>query len=902
MEQLEAGRRDLTGVRLACSLAAHGGRLALATTDGPVTYHELDGLVRSAAERLGPVRRLVLVAAGNEVEPIVWYLAALAGGHPVLLADGGDPGHVRTLVEHYDPDVVVERGEGSWEVEERRDGTAHHLHPDLALLLSTSGSTGSPKLVRLSAANVQANAESIVAALGVRPTDLAATTLPPHYSYGLSVVNSHLLAGAGLLLTDRSVVDRCFWERFRAEGGTTLAGVPHTFDLLDRAGFATAPPVPSLRAVTVAGGRLPPDQVTRWAAQGRRDGWELYVMYGQTEATARMAVLPPALALEHPGTIGLPVPGGSFELAPLPDHGDGVGELVYRGPNVMLGYAEAPADLAEGATTEALRTGDLARLDAAGMYELVGRTSRFVKIFGLRIDLDRLEALLASAGRPSICTGDDDSLFVAVPAGCDPDAARAVVTSHLTLPEHRIVTFALPELPRRSNGKPDRGTVAAHGAGLRTAALAAARPADVRGVLSSALGRSDLADDDTFVSLGGDSLSYVEVSIRLEEVLGHLPTGWHTMPIVELEQQRADRPGRRTTQVEMNVVLRALAIVTVVGTHAGLLDRRGGAHVLLAVAGFNVARFLLAPRGGASPVRPMLRSVGRIAIPAMCWIGAFLALTDDYSIPTALLLNDHLGSPVFDERWRYWFVEALVQVMLVLALAFSVPAVRRVDRRWPFGLPFALTLLALPLRFEVLPVLEVRHHTVQPQTTLWLFLLGWAAARASSTRQRVLVSAVAVLVTPGFFFDDPRREALVAGGVLLLTWVPTIPVPRPLHRVIGPLAAASLPIYLTHWHVFPAVVARTSPLGGVIASLAVGLAVQALLGRLLDPAGVGAVTKARRGRPATGPDARVLERRDEAPGPVGRSDAGPAVAASSVSDHQAPTGALAGSSPPSARS
>jgi hypothetical protein len=298
----------------------------------------------------------------------------------------------------------------------------------------------------------------------------------------------------------------------------------------------------------------------------------------------------------------------------------------------------------------------------------------------------------------------------------------------------------------------------------------------------------------------------------------------------------------------------------------------------------------------------MLRSVGRIAIPAMCWIGAFLALTDDYSIPTALLLNDHLGSPVFDERWRYWFVEALVQVMLVLALAFSVPAVRRADRRWPFGLPFALTLLALPLRFEVLPALEVRHHTVQPQTTLWLFLLGWAAARASSTRQRVLVSAVAVLVTPGFFFDDPRREALVASGVLLLTWVPTVPVPRPLHRAIGPLAAASLPIYLTHWHVFPAVVERTSPAGGVVASLAVGLAVQALIGRLSDPPGLRAVAIARRARPATAPDAGGPERHDEVPGVVGRSDARPAVAASPVSDRPVRPGALAGSSPPTARS
>jgi peptidoglycan/LPS O-acetylase OafA/YrhL len=196
----------------------------------------------------------------------------------------------------------------------------------------------------------------------------------------------------------------------------------------------------------------------------------------------------------------------------------------------------------------------------------------------------------------------------------------------------------------------------------------------------------------------------------------------------------------------------------------------------------------------------------------------------------------------------------------------------------------------------VLPLLEVRHHTVQPQTTLWLFLLGWAAARAASNRQRLLVSAVAVLVTPGFFFDDPRREALVAAGVLLLTWVPTVPVPRPLHRVIGPLAAASLAIYLTHWHVFPAVVARTSPAVGVLASLAVGLAVHALLGRLPDPAGVRAILATRRSGRRSGhgqPDAAG----DEASDLVGRGDRGPAVAASPATGPSVPPGALARSSP-----
>src|SRR5690606_38857953 len=127
----------------------------------------------------------------------------------------------------------------------------HELHPDLALLLTTSGSTGASKLVRLSYRNVVSNADSIAHYLDIRDTDRAATTLPMHYCYGLSVINSHLLRRAGLLLSDRSVVDRCFWDEFRAGGGTAFAGVPHPFDQLDRVGFESLT-LPALRYVTQA--------------------------------------------------------------------------------------------------------------------------------------------------------------------------------------------------------------------------------------------------------------------------------------------------------------------------------------------------------------------------------------------------------------------------------------------------------------------------------------------------------------------------------------------------------------------------------------------------------------------------------------------------------------------------
>ena len=169
-------------------------------------------------------------------------------------------------------------------------------HPDLRLLLSTSGSTGDPKLVRLSEDNMQANAASIVDYLRLGPTDRGMTTLPLHYSYGLSVLHSHLEAGAGLILTDTGVTDAAFDHLCRTARVTNLAFVPHQLNLLDARG-ADLSGLPDLRFVTQAGGRLGAQKVRAWAQTGQANGWDFIVMYGQTEAAPRMAWLPPDKAL-----------------------------------------------------------------------------------------------------------------------------------------------------------------------------------------------------------------------------------------------------------------------------------------------------------------------------------------------------------------------------------------------------------------------------------------------------------------------------------------------------------------------------------------------------------------------------------------------------------------------------
>jgi acyl-CoA synthetase (AMP-forming)/AMP-acid ligase II len=802
-------------------LAQHGDRTAFVTAEGELSYRELAGRVAATVHRLGPGRRLVLLPGANTVDALVVHLAALAAGHPVLLVPGDHPEAVESLIDAYDPDVVARPAEGDWVIEERRTGSAHVFHPDLALLLSTSGSTGSPKLVRLSYENLQANAEAIATYLGIRVTDRAATTLPMHYCYGLSVVHSHLARGAGLVLTGLSVADACFWDLFRSARGTALAGVPYTFDLLDRVGFAEMD-LPHLRYVTQAGGRLAPERVRHYAELGIRRGWDLFVMYGQTEATARMAYLPPELATSRPDAIGIPVPGGSFSLAPVEEAVDeGVGELVYTGPNVMLGYADSPDDLALGRTADALRTGDLARRTDDGLYEIVGRRSRFLKILGLRIDPQRVESILEGHGLRALCAGDDSVLSVAVERrpGWDVRRIRRRVVDECALPPRAVRVHVVPELPRLPSGKPDYPAVRALGdRPAETPDRGGSGPHDLCALYARVLDRPGVTPDDSFVGLGGDSLSYVEVSLQLEQRLGRLPANWHVTPIRELTAPDGVSPTRRRARLETSVALRAVAIVCVVGSHVRLFEIRGGAHLLLAVAGFNFARFLLTSAERRERVRRTARSIGRIALPTVAWTAFALLVSDAYDWTNLLLLHNALAPEVMGPGIHLWFVEALVYILLVTLALLAVPAVDRVERRYPYGLPAALAALGLLMRYELIGLPE-RSQITDAVTVFWLFALGWAAAKSRTVPQRLLVTMAALAALPGFFPGEPRREAFVAIGFVLLVWLATLPSHRRVNQVAGALAAASLSIYLTHWQIYPILDDVSEPLSLLTALL-----------------------------------------------------------------------------------
>ena len=817
-------------------LAAFGDNPALVTGDETIYYKDLAARVDEFAARLGSKRTLVVVEAANQTDSVVAYLACLKAGHPVALTST-DSTTATALADTYEAGFVYAKDETTWTLTRIRQDAPADLHDDLALLMSTSGSTGSAKHVRLSHANVESNASAISGYLNLTEADRAITSLPMEYCYGLSVINSHLASGATVILSEDSVIDDDFWETARGHSATSFAGVPYTFELLEKSGFAEMD-LPSLRYVTQAGGRMPAERVQRYAELGRRLGWDLFVMYGQTEATARMAYVPPKELAANPSSIGRPIPGGAFEIAPTDYDGSAPdsareGEIVYSGPNVMLGYATSAADLARGRDIDKLYTGDIGRRLDNGMYEVTGRKSRFLKLYGKRLDLAGAEAILAAAGINAACCGTDDLLVAGIETtnGHETDPRGRVtqtLATRLAIPPRKVRVVTYDSLPRLANGKPDYRSITASAAAGGPAApdAAAGDAAEARSGAVSALFAEVLGEqpgsDSTFVSLGGDSLSYVEMSMALEDHLGYLPESWDKTPVGKLEGLAPRKKRLRST--ETSIFVRAVAIVAIVLQHVGLSGIIGGAHTLLAVSGMNFARFSLPATESKRSSYRIAVTLAKIAVPSIIWIGLVVLVSDRYSTANLFFGNVLVGPESFTAGWRYWYIEMLVQLLALLALLFAFAPVRRAETRRPFLFTLAIFAVAFVLRFDMLGVIPGVRYVNHPVGVAWIFMLGWLIQRADTTRLRLVVTALIGASVWGFY-GDIGREVMTTGILAALMWIPQIPVPKIAYRLIGALAGASLYIYLTHFQVYDWLLAYWPRAVVAVACLVVGYVV-----------------------------------------------------------------------------
>ncbi len=419
-----------------------------------------------------PSGSLVLLLCKNQYESIFFYINSIQRGVVVILVDAKiDISILNPLVEEYAPDFifapkadVLEFNQFSflfqfrdYIVSERNSKKNITLNPELSLLLSTSGTTGSPKLVRLSYNNLISNASSISEYLSLNKNHRAISSLPMNYSFGLSIINSHLFAGGSILMTTESITQRRFWDLFNDFKITSFSGVPYTFEILKKFKLLQIN-LPSLKMMTQAGGKLSNELAEYFTEFSKNHQVDFFIMYGQTEGTARLSYLPPSLISEKKGSIGIPIPNGNFHI--IDDLGNRItksgvpGELIYEGPNVMLGYAENIDDLIKANENNGiLKTGDIAYYDKDGFYYIVGRIKRFIKLFGNRVNLDDIENLLKSKDIESACVGRDNYLIVyiidAEQISMTKDFLITKLGIHFSVFDIRLINT----IPKNSSGK-----------------------------------------------------------------------------------------------------------------------------------------------------------------------------------------------------------------------------------------------------------------------------------------------------------------------------------------------------------------------------------------------------------------------------------------------------------------
>lgn len=434
-----------------------------------VTYGEI---VKQSGQFYGAIKKrtLLFILSTNCAGAALGYLCAMINRVvPLILSASMDKELLETLVKTYHPEYIwkpldmFENEEKALFCQYGYGLTAtgmetYPLHPDLSLLLTTSGSTGSPKLVRHSYNNLEAQARNISTFFELDETERAMLDLPINYTMGLSILNSHLYSGATVLLTSLNVLHPDYWKFFKAQRATSFTNVPYSFEILKKLRFFNMN-LPSLKTLSQGGGKLSGDLQREFAEYANNTGRRFILTYGQTEGSARMAYLPAEYASEKFGSIGKAIPNGHLYL--VDEEGNEIttpgviGEMVYEGPNVTLGYAQSGDDLILGDERGGiLYTGDMVKTDEDGFFYIVGRKKRFLKLCGYRVGLDECENLIKYAFETECaCTGNDECMHIYVTTYENHDQIKRYIADKINMNSGVFQIHYIEKLPRNEAGK-----------------------------------------------------------------------------------------------------------------------------------------------------------------------------------------------------------------------------------------------------------------------------------------------------------------------------------------------------------------------------------------------------------------------------------------------------------------
>ena len=410
-------------------------------------------------------KSLVFIISENNYECVAAYSGVSYFDSVVLLLDQSIKQEaLNNLISNFKPSYIFQNtsrtAADDWEVVFKIGvycfySTGHlkdySIYKDLSLLLPTSGTTGSPKCVRLSYSNIYSNTVAICNYLNISSSDKVITTLPMSYSYGLSILNTHLFSNSSLILTNLSFAQRSMWDKIKKYKVTTFGGVPYTFELLRKLKFSKLN-INSFNYITQAGGKLDLNTLKYFTKVCKEKKIKFFVMYGQTEASPRMSFLSPELIEAKAGSIGTPIQDGKFSL--LKHKKDEEGELVYEGENVCMGYAFDRSDLErKNENNGMLKTGDIAKIDKDGFYFITGRKKRILKLYGNRLNLDYIENKIQQKGFNCVCLGNDMELKIFITDKNSVKDINSYLINKLNVSKYMFNLYLLKKIPRSSSGK-----------------------------------------------------------------------------------------------------------------------------------------------------------------------------------------------------------------------------------------------------------------------------------------------------------------------------------------------------------------------------------------------------------------------------------------------------------------
>lgn len=444
---------------------------AIDDAGGQLTYGELVDLRGELATVL-PERELVFCLCENRVGALAGFLSLYDCRDVCLLLSAYiDKALLKTLDDTYGPSYYwmpeAMAGNYGYEVVYGYKGfslcktgkKAPVLHPDLSMLMTTSGTTGSPKLVRHKYGNIESNAKNVAKVFGWTPEERGIIDLPMQYTMGLNVINSHIYAGATVLLIEVNLMSPKYWAFIKEQKGTNFTGVPFSYEILNRLRFWKMD-LPNLTTMAEGGGKLSDTLFKIFTDYAVEKGKRFFATFGTTETSARLAFLPPKQAATHIGSIGHAIPEGKLIL--VDENGNEIndadveGELRYEGPNVTMGYGTCVEDLAKGDEfCGVYETGDLAKKDADGFFYIVGRKKRFLKLFGLRVSLDQSEKIISEnfGGIECACTGDDNQMLIYITQEDKKDEVKKLISEKTNLMAKFFDVRVIESIPRFESGK-----------------------------------------------------------------------------------------------------------------------------------------------------------------------------------------------------------------------------------------------------------------------------------------------------------------------------------------------------------------------------------------------------------------------------------------------------------------